>query len=96
MEVYPTFTIRVNYIDMDVIAIHIMPALQKLGLERMWMAFGPEISSKCFPVHEIGSQIGPEKTRGMTFSMRRMAIFFLRSDQRKGVSLANVLATLAV
>ena len=51
MEGYPTFTIKVNYIDMNGIAIHLMPALEKLGLERMWMAFRPEISSKCFKSH---------------------------------------------
>ena len=47
--------------------IHVMPSLQELGLERMWIAFGQGTSSRWIPVHEIVSQIGPEKTRGMPF-----------------------------
>ena len=42
-------------------------SLQELGLEKMWIAFGQGSSSRWIPVHEIVSQIGPEKTQGMPF-----------------------------
>ena len=52
---------------MLVIAISVLPSLQELGLEKMWIAFGQGAKMRWIPVHEVVSAIGLEKTRGIPY-----------------------------
>ncbi len=65
MEGYQTLMIKVNDTDVVVIAISILPSLQELGLQKLWIAFGQGKHLKWIPIHDIVSAIGPEKTSGI-------------------------------
>ncbi len=59
--------IKANDTDVLVIAISVLPSLQELGLENMWIAFGQGAKARWIPVHEVVSAIGPEKARGIPY-----------------------------
>ena len=50
-----------------VVEIAILPSLQELGLQKLWIAFGRGKHLKWIPIHDIVSAIGPEKTSGILF-----------------------------
>ncbi len=52
---------------MVVIAVSVLPSLQQLGLQRMWIDSGQGASARWIPVHELLSGIGPEKARGILY-----------------------------
>ena len=52
---------------MLVIAISVLPSLQELGLEKMWIAFGQGAKMRWIPVHEVVSAIGLEKAGGIPY-----------------------------
>lgn len=53
--------------DILVIAVSVLPSLQELGLENMWIAFGQGVNIRWIPVHELVSAIGPEKASGIPY-----------------------------
>ena len=59
--------IKDNDTDVPVIAISVLPPLQELGLEKMWIAFGQGAKMRWIPVHEVVSAIWLEKTRGIPY-----------------------------
>ena len=67
MEGNQTLMIKANDTDVVVIAISILPSLQELGLQKLWIAFGQGKHLKWIPIHDIVSSIGPEKTSGILF-----------------------------
>ena len=62
--------IKANDTDVLVIAISVLPSLQEIGLEKMWIAFGQGAKMRWIPVHEVVSAIGLEKARGIPYFMR--------------------------
>jgi hypothetical protein len=44
---------------------HILPILQDLGVEKLWVAIGQGQSLKWIPIHDISPSIGPEKSKGL-------------------------------
>jgi hypothetical protein len=66
-EGYTSLLVKANDTDVVVIGIYVMPTLLELGLQKLWISFGQGTSLRWIPVHEIVSQIGPEKTHGMPF-----------------------------
>ena len=60
--------IKANDTDTLVIAISVLPSLQEIGLEKMWIAFGQGAKMRWIPVHEEVSAIGLEKARGIPYS----------------------------
>ena len=62
-----TLMIKANDTDVVVIAISILPSLQELGLQKLWIAFGQGKHLKWIPIHDIVSAIGPEKSSGILF-----------------------------
>lgn len=67
MEGNQTLMIKANDTDIIVIAIYILPSLQELGLQKLWIAFGQGTHLKWIPIHDIISTLGPEKTSGILF-----------------------------
>ena len=65
--VMQTLMIKANDTDVVVLAISILPSLQELGLQKLWIAFGQGSYLKWIPIHDIVSTIGPEKTSGILF-----------------------------
>ena len=59
--------IKANDTDVLVIAISVLPSLQEIGLEKMWIAFGQGAKMRWIPVHEVVSAIGLEKARGIPY-----------------------------
>ena len=51
--------------DILVIAISVMPTLQAIDLQQLWIAFG-QIRNRWIPAHELYRSVGPEKDRGIT------------------------------
>ena len=62
MEGNQTLMIKTNDIDVVVVAVSILPSLQELGLQNLWIAFGQGKHLKWIPIHDIVSVISPEKT----------------------------------
>ena len=67
MEGNQTIMIEANDTDVVVIAIPILPSLQELGLQKLWIVFGQGTHLKWIPIHDIVSTIGLEKTSGILF-----------------------------
>ena len=59
--------IRPNDTNVHVIAVSVMPLLQGIGLECMWLAFGQGTSLRWIPVHDVAEAIGPERASGLPF-----------------------------
>jgi hypothetical protein len=62
-----SLVIKANDTDVLVIAVSKLPSLQRLGLEKMWIAFGQGANARWIPVHEVVSAIGPEKASGILY-----------------------------
>ena len=67
MEGNQTLMIKANDTDVVVVAVSILPSLQELGLQKLWIAFGQGKHLKWIPIHDIVSVIGPEKTSGILY-----------------------------
>ena len=60
--------IKANDTDVLVIAISVLPSLQEIGLEKMWIAFGQRSQDAMdSSPHEVVSAIGLEKARGIPY-----------------------------
>jgi len=59
--------ITANDTDVVIIAVSVLPSLQQLGLQSMWIAFGQAASARWIPVHEIVSAVGPQKASGILY-----------------------------
>ena len=57
--------IKANDTDVLVIAISVLPSLQEIGLEKMWLVFDQGAKGRWIPVYEVVSAIGLEKARGI-------------------------------
>ena len=53
--------IKANDTDAVVIAVSILPSLQQLGLQNLWIAFGQWAKAWWIRIHEVLSAIGPEE-----------------------------------
>ena len=58
--------VKASDTDILVIAISVMPTLQAIGLQKLYIAFGQDRNMRLIPVHELYRSIGPEKGRGIT------------------------------
>ena len=59
--------IKANDTDILVIAVSVLTALQSIGLQNMWLAFGQGANARWIPVHEIVSAIGSQKASGILY-----------------------------
>jgi len=59
--------IKANDTDILVIAVSILPTLQEIGLQQLWIAFGQGRNLKWIPVHDLCLSIGMEKSKGILF-----------------------------
>lgn len=59
-----SLVIKANDNDVLVIAAS---SLQRLGLQKMWIAFGQGANAQWIPVHEVVSAIGSEKASGILY-----------------------------
>ena len=59
--------VKASDTDVLVIAMSVMPTLQVIGLQQLWIAFGQCRNMRWIPAHELYRSIGPEKGRGITF-----------------------------
>ena len=58
--------VKASDTDILVIAISVMPTLQAICLQQLWVAFGQGRNMRWIPAHELYRSIGPEKGRGIT------------------------------
>ena len=58
--------VKANDTDILVIAISVLQALQNLGLQQLWVAFGQKQNLKWIPVHDLCCKLA-EKSNGMLF-----------------------------
>ena len=59
--------VKASDTNIRVIAISVMPILQAIGLQQLWIAFGQSWNMRCIPAHELYRSIRPEKGRRITF-----------------------------
>ena len=69
MEGNQTLMIKANDTDVVMVAISILPSLQELGLQKLWIAFGQEKKSEMDSnkINDIFSVIAPKKYCGILF-----------------------------
>ena len=60
-----TIMIKASDTYVLVIAVSVLPILQDLGVEKLWVAIGQGQSLKWIPIHDISPSIGPEKSKGL-------------------------------
>ena len=58
--------VKANDTDVVVIAVSVLEALQELGLQQLWVAFGQRQNLKWIPVHDLCCTLA-EKSKGMLF-----------------------------
>ena len=56
---------KANDIDIVVIAVSVLPQLQKIDVETLWTAFGHGVGMKWIPIHELLNDIGPVRASGI-------------------------------
>ena len=59
--------IKASDTDVLVIAVSVLPTLQKIGLQQLWIAFGQGQNMRWIPVHDLCLSLPLEKTRGFLF-----------------------------
>ncbi len=59
--------IKANDTDIVVIAVSVLPQLQEIGVETLWIAFGHGVGMKWIPIHELLNAIGPTRARGIMY-----------------------------
>ena len=59
--------VKASDIDVLVIAVSVMPSLQKIGLQQLWITFGQGRNLRWIPIHDLYLSIGPQKSRGLLF-----------------------------
>lgn len=59
--------VKANETDVLVIAISVLPTLQQIGLQQLWIAFGQGRNLRWIPVHDLCLSIGLKKTGGILF-----------------------------
>ena len=52
--------------DILVVTISVMPTLQAVGMQQLWIAFGQGRNMRWIAAHELYRSIAPEKGRGIT------------------------------
>ena len=67
MEGNQTIMIKANDTDVVVIAISILPSLQELGLQKLWIAFGQGTHLKWIPIHDSFCDRSGEDYSGTLF-----------------------------
>ena len=59
--------VKASDTDVLVIAISVLPSLQAIGLQQMWIAFGQGQHLRWIPVHDLCVSLGPQKSTGILF-----------------------------
>jgi hypothetical protein len=62
-----TIIIKAITTDVLVIAVCVLPILQDLEVEKLWVAFGQGQNLKWIPIYDISPSIGPEKSKSLLF-----------------------------
>ena len=70
--------------DVLVIAVSVLPSLQTIGLQQLWIAFGQGRNLRWIPVHDLYLSIGPQKSRGLLFSMPSSAAMLFQPFAERG------------
>ena len=60
-------TVKASDRDVLVIAVSVLPILQKIGLLQLWIAFGHGRNLRWIKVHDLYLSIAPQKSRGLLF-----------------------------
>lgn len=76
--------VKANDTDVLVIAISVFPALQAIGLQQLWVAFGQGQNLKWIPVHDVYRSIGLEKSKGLLFFHAFTGCDFVSGFRGKG------------
>ena len=57
--------IKANDTDVLIISVSVLPSLQNLGLQKLWIFFGVGAKLRWIPIHDM--TIGSDKSKGMIF-----------------------------
>ena len=81
--------IKANDTNVVIIAVSVLPSLQKLGLQSMWIAFGQGASAGWIQVHEV---VDHRKLVGSFTSMLSLGVMFflLSREEREEICLADI------
>ena len=75
-EVSTSLLVKASDTDILVIAISVMPTLQAISLQQLWIAFGQGRNMRWIPAHELYRSIGTEKDRGIIFMPSLIAMWY--------------------
>ena len=75
--------VKANDTDILVIAISVLQALQNLGLQQLWVAFGQKQNLKWIPVHDLCCKLAEKSSS----SMPSLAAMLFQDSVAKGRSL---------
>lgn len=64
-----SLVIKATNTDVVVIEVSVLLSLHKLGLQKMWVFFGQRLTTRWIQVHDIVSEIGPQKALGSTSTL---------------------------
>ena len=76
--------IKANDTDVVIIAVSVLPSLQQLGVQSMWIDFGQGANAQWIPVHELLSAIGPEKANEILYFHAFTGCDVMSAFHRKG------------
>ena len=56
-----------NDSDIVILSIAFFEELKTLGLEKLWVSFGTSKNRRWFPIHDLTTRLGPNKSKGLLF-----------------------------
>ena len=56
-----------NDSDIVILSIAFFEKLKTLGLEKLWVSFGTSKNRRWFPIHDLTTRLGPNKSKGLLF-----------------------------
>lgn len=67
MDLVKTTCILSNDSDIVIIAVSYFDHFKLLGLEKLWVSFGPGKRRRWIPIHDLSTHLGPDESKGLLF-----------------------------
>ena len=75
--------VKASDTDILVVTISVMPTLQTIGLQQLWIAFGQGRNMRWIHAHELYRSIGPEKGRALHSFMPSLVVMWSQPSVAK-------------
>ena len=82
--------VKASDTDILVIAISVIPSLQMIGMQQLWIAFGQGRNMRWIPVHELYRAIGLRKAGELPYFMPPLVVMWSQPSMVKEICMTDL------